>query len=202
MSFKLRNATPSDIPTIIDVFFDTFGDHPVTQLVFRSRREDVQKFFVGSPEDKPDPSTHFLVLTDPNAADPDKPFAFCKWFERPKPAGNPSPPPSWPEDADQACVEECFGTIEKKHKEIMGDRPHWYLDILGVLSEYQGKGAGKQLLRWGVEKADDEKIEAFVVSSPAGAPLYAKYGFETLQTALVGNGTRLESFMRRPITTS
>ena len=87
--------------------------------------------------------------------------------------------------------------MDKKRKEIMKDRPHWYLDMLGVRKEFQGKGAGTTLLRWGLEKADEAGIEAYLAASPAGTPLYKKHGFELLETVLIDKGNRVENFMVR-----
>ncbi|KAI1469619.1 acyl-CoA N-acyltransferase [Daldinia caldariorum] len=204
MPFKVRKANQSDIPSLIDVYFDAFGDHPVTRRVFNSNPEHVRKFWLDAlASGQQKPGEHFMVLTDPDSATPERIIAFCIWREvftttSPLPSPSPLPPVSWPEDADLGCVENFFGTVERMHKNIMGDRPHWYLDILGVREECRGKGAGTQLLRWGLVKADDAKLEAFLAASPAGAPLYAKHGFNLIETILLDDGKRPESFMMRP----
>ncbi|KAI1802641.1 acyl-CoA N-acyltransferase [Daldinia bambusicola] len=178
MSFKVRKATQSDISSLIDLYFDAFGDHPVTRRVFNSNPEHVRKFWLDPLASGKQPTEHFMVLTDPNSATPERIIAFCIWrefFTTASPLPSPSPPPvSWPEDADLACVENFFGTVDRMHKKIMGERPHWYLDILGVREECRGRGAGTQLLQWGIVKADDAKLEAFLAASPAGAPLCSK----------------------------
>ena len=43
--------------------------------------------------------------------------------------------------------------------------------------EYQGRGAGSQLLRWGAERADAQRVEAYLEASPEAVPLYKKFGF-------------------------
>ncbi|OTB09894.1 hypothetical protein K445DRAFT_319770 [Daldinia sp. EC12] len=201
MSFKVRKATPSDVPSLIDVYFDAFGDHPVTRRVFNSNREHVRKFWLDPlASNQQKPTEHFMVLTDPNSETPERIVGFGIWREVFTTASSAEPPPpaSWPEDADLSCVESFFGTVDRMHKQIMGNRPHWYLDILGVREDTRGKGAGTQLLKWGLAKADDAKLEAFLAASPAGAPLYAKYGFDVIETVPLDDGKRLESFMMRP----
>ncbi|KAI2778154.1 acyl-CoA N-acyltransferase [Daldinia loculata] len=201
MSYKIREATHSDIPSLVDVYFDAFGDHPVTQRVFNSNPEHVRKFWLDPlASGLQKPTEHFLVLTDPSSSTPERIIAFGIWREFFTTASPPPPPAavSWPEDADLACVEEFFGTIGEMHKRIMESRPHWYLDILGVRKDSRGKGAGKQLLRWGIARVDDAGLEAFLAASPAGAPLYANHGFDLIDTVPLDNGNRLESFMMRP----
>lgn len=42
---------------------------------------------------------------------------------------------------------------------------------------YQGRGAGSQMMRWGLEQADEQKFEAYLEASPEAVPLYEKFGF-------------------------
>ncbi|KAI1133951.1 acyl-CoA N-acyltransferase [Hypoxylon sp. FL0543] len=200
MSIQLRKATLADIPNIIDVYFDAFHDHPFTKRVFGLRSDSVEKYWTESlAADLQDPHAHFTVLTDSASADPERILAFGKWREQLTSTAPPRPPqPDWPGGADLSFVEELLGTIDRKHQEIMKDRPHWYLEMLGVRKEFQRKGAGKLLVEWGTTKADESGIEAFLAASPAGAPLYAKHGFEIVDTVFIDEGRRIESFMLRP----
>ncbi|KAI0835250.1 acyl-CoA N-acyltransferase [Hypoxylon sp. FL0890] len=200
MSIQLRKATLADIPAIIDVYFDAFHDHPFTRRVFSLRSESVEKYWAESlAANIRDPHAHYVVITDSASTDPERILAFGKWREQVTSTSPPRPPqPSWPEGADLSFVEELLGTINRKHQEIMKDRPHWYLEMLGVRKEFQRKGAGKLLVEWGTAKADESGVEAFLAASPAGAPLYAKHGFELVETVLLDEGRRLESFMLRP----
>lgn len=36
------------------------------------------------------------------------------------------------------------------------------------------------LLQWGLDKAQEEKRDAFLVATPAGKPLYSHMGFEVM----------------------
>lgn len=38
------------------------------------------------------------------------------------------------------------------------------------------------LVKWGTDRADEEGKDAYVISSPAGKPLYLKAGFEEVGT--------------------
>jgi Sortase and related acyltransferases len=54
--------------------------------------------------------------------------------------------------------------------------------MLGVHPSQEGKGLGSKLLRWGLTRADAEGVEVYLSASPAGRPLYLKYGFREVDT--------------------
>ncbi len=49
--------------------------------------------------------------------------------------------------------------------------------MLATDPKYQGKGAGSQLMRWGLERADQEGFEAYLEASPDAVRLYEHFGF-------------------------
>lgn len=51
------------------------------------------------------------------------------------------------------------------------------LSILACKPARHRSGAGSALLRWGVDKADREGKVAFLEASPAGYPLYRRFGW-------------------------
>lgn len=64
------------------------------------------------------------------------------------------------------------------------------LDILAVDPEYQRKGVGAALVKWGADKADAMGYEAVVESSPFGKGLYLKHGFEFVNYVVLDPGDR------------
>ena len=54
------------------------------------------------------------------------------------------------------------------------------------------------LIRWGLEQADQMGLEAYVEASPAGLPVYRRFGWEERKSAKLINGTYTEVFMVRP----
>ena len=57
----------------------------------------------------------------------------------------------------------------------------WYLLVLDILHthpSHQGRGAGAQLVKWGTDLADKERLQCYLESSPAGYPLFKKCDFE------------------------
>lgn len=50
--------------------------------------------------------------------------------------------------------------------------------MLGTHPDYRRRGSASMLIRWGCELADRDGVVAYVDASPAGAPLYQKFGFK------------------------
>ena len=51
------------------------------------------------------------------------------------------------------------------------------LEIVATDPAYQGKGAGSQMMRWGLKQADEQGMEAYLEASPEAVPLYKSLGF-------------------------
>ncbi|KAF1812169.1 acyl-CoA N-acyltransferase [Eremomyces bilateralis CBS 781.70] len=54
----------------------------------------------------------------------------------------------------------------------------WKLSTLGVHPDGHGKGYGRELVRWGLQKAQDEGISAGVITSDGSEQFYRKCGFD------------------------
>jgi GNAT superfamily N-acetyltransferase len=59
------------------------------------------------------------------------------------------------------------------------------LDLCFTAPSYQGKGAGGQLVQWGVDRADEMGLPTFVEASPPGVRLYNSRGFETAERVVL-----------------
>ena len=69
--------------------------------------------------------------------------------------------------------------IERKHPRTP---PHWYLPIIGVAPEWQGRGFGAALLRPVLERCDRERTPAYLeASTPRNRALYERHGFEVME---------------------
>lgn len=80
-----------------------------------------------------------------------------------------------------------FGALNKARMERLGGKRHILMAILAIDPEYQRKGVGHELLRWGLKQADEEQVECWIDASPAGHGLYKQFGWEdvgTVQTDL------------------
>lgn len=88
-----------------------------------------------------------------------------------------------------------FETMEQWHP----DEPHWYLPIVGVEPNAQGKGLGAELMRHAVARCDQEKALAYLESSnPRNISLYLRHGFEVMGEIRVGAAPLVTPMLRRP----
>jgi GNAT superfamily N-acetyltransferase len=71
----------------------------------------------------------------------------------------------------------------------MGTRPHWYVHLLGVRPEAQGKGLSRAVMRPVFEAADRQGTSIYLETTPeANVAVYLKLGFKLLgRSDLPGN---------------
>jgi ribosomal protein S18 acetylase RimI-like enzyme len=88
-----------------------------------------------------------------------------------------------------------FEQMEQWHPE----EPHWYLAMVGVEPNAQGKGLGASLMRHAVARCDQERALAYLESSnPRNIALYLRHGFEVMGEIRVGAGPLVTPMIRRP----
>jgi len=76
--------------------------------------------------------------------------------------------------------------MRRRRERVQG--PAVLLDMCYTHPGSQGKGAGKMLVKWGTEKADELGLKCFVEASYLGRPLYEKFGFVTGEHVLLDGG--------------
>jgi GNAT superfamily N-acetyltransferase len=59
------------------------------------------------------------------------------------------------------------------------------LDIIFVDPKHQSRGAGSKLVKWGVNRADEMGVEAFLEATRFGRPLYEKNGFQVIEHVVI-----------------
>ncbi|KAF2818750.1 hypothetical protein CC86DRAFT_336622 [Ophiobolus disseminans] len=55
---------------------------------------------------------------------------------------------------DPSAWEDDMARLDQERRDVMGSEPHWFLAPLLVWPGFQGRGVGKKLLEWAMEKAD------------------------------------------------
>lgn len=86
-------------------------------------------------------------------------------------------PKEWSESANVPLCEYFFGAMDAKRDKHMKGKAFFLMGILVTMPEYQGKGIGSSLLRWGLEVADEKGVECWIDASPMGVELYKRLGF-------------------------
>lgn len=180
MAYNFRKADAQDIPAMVDIFFSAFSDTIISRQIFPATSQGSRDFWLNSLADEiKDAHSHFVVVTSPEPSSPseDVIIAFAKWVAPGASIEDPPPAEAWPQDGDAELAITFFGTLAQTHRKMMGDQHHWYLELLAVRKEWQGKKAASQLLRWGVERADEDDCSCFVESTPEAVPVYERFGF-------------------------
>ena len=78
--------------------------------------------------------------------------------------------------------------------------PHWYLAMLGMEPEAQGRGLGTALLQPILERCDKQGATAYLESSKqSNIPFYQHRGFEVIGEISVPDGPTVWPMLRRPV---
>lgn len=212
MALTLRKATLTDAAEMTDIYLSAFSIDAISLLCFPRNNAAVYNWWYEMiVAEMTDPHSHSLVITarssTPSDTAKDQVIAWCKW-NAPSPKPLETDLPEWPEGADVDLANHFFGNLFARRGRIMGERAHWYLEIVATRPEWQGKGAAGRLMRWGLEKADEEGVETYLEASPDGKPIYEHFGFKEVGRLIVdleGKENALnekefvEVFMLRPV---
>jgi GNAT superfamily N-acetyltransferase len=97
---------------------------------------------------------------------------------------------------DLSRLLRALNTIEAKHPHD----PHYYLPVVGILPEWQGRGFGSALMRPILERCDREGLPAYLeASSPRNRALYERHGFAVVEeTRLAKDSPPLWRMWRKP----
>jgi ribosomal protein S18 acetylase RimI-like enzyme len=89
--------------------------------------------------------------------------------------------------------------MEKKHSEL-APFEHWYLSLLAVDPQYQGKGYGSKLLNGMLARIDEEGLPCYVeAEGEKNVSLYQHFGFEVVDEFILPNTTdTLTAMIRKP----
>jgi ribosomal protein S18 acetylase RimI-like enzyme len=203
MPLILRRATAADASALTEIYFSAFSLDAASLVIFPRGPASFKWWYDSVIEEMQGTCSSFVCVYDSSSPN-QKIVSYAKW-------NNPSAPvttnlPEWPQGSDIKIANLFFGNLLEEHAERMKGRKHWYLEVIATRPEYQGKGAGGQLIRWGLEKVDEEGTETYLEASPHGKPIYERYGFREVDRLVVnfekevlGEKEFVEVFMLRPI---
>lgn len=209
MTLTLRRATPADSPGITQVHTEAFADGVISQRVFPPCRLTEDNWAADLASYFTDPKTHLLVVTD-DSTTPPQVIGFAKWSE-PRAEGTPAPPRptdeeimdrEWPPEVDLPLARAFLCGMAAKRASVMGDARFWFLHILVVKPEHQGRGAGGMMIRWGAERADGDGAACYLDSTTVAKGVYERYGFREVDRLVLegqdhGGEDLVESMMVR-----
>lgn len=203
--FHLRPAELSDKSAMAAVLDNAFQDNPFHLRCFPSSdpvaREQstswIENIFY-------DPASHLMVAEEATSSESgDISIAgWARWVRRLPPDPDAAPPAisenAYPSTGDPAFAARFFENNRDNMARIVRDQTVWFMSTIVVAKEYQRKGVASELMRFGVEKADEEGLMAYVNSSPEGKGLYERFGFRTVKTSDFGGGIVSDHMTREP----
>ncbi|KAL1625065.1 hypothetical protein SLS56_007573 [Neofusicoccum ribis] len=146
--------------------------NPDEELDFRKRRmrtrfEDGSIFFKILDPDQPG-----RIAAWSNWTPPQKPDATKKTSDAPDPNDRPK-------CVNHVVLDAQMNFMKEAKERLFGDdKNFWYLGGLVTNPDYQGKGMGAALVRWGMEQAEMDGVPVYLEATPTGRILYTKLGFE------------------------
>lgn len=92
---------------------------------------------------------------------------------------------------------DLFGVVEQMGR-YHPQEPHWYLAVLGVDVNRQGKGHGAALMKYALARIDSEGAMAYLESSnPRNISFYERHGFEAIGRIQSGASPVVTPMLRR-----
>ena len=89
---------------------------------------------------------------------------------------------------------DIMGKLHAKHV----PEPHWYLLVVGVDPDLQGRGVGSALIQEGLTRADESNAACYLeTSDERNVPFYERYDFKVMAKVPLGPGGPPGWAMRR-----
>ncbi|KAL5001782.1 acyl-CoA N-acyltransferase [Aspergillus recurvatus] len=194
MRINIRPAVPSDAPILAAINIDAFAGQGFISNAFPNLGYEVVHRLKTTRylQKIAQPRTRVLAAVD---EDTGALVGCARWSlpatgdgDRDKPAESASgaEPESestslpLPEGTNRAVYDGFFETLKEKAKSYLRD-DDIVLDFLATRPEYQGRGVGRALLRWGMEQADQQRRRIYLEATTEGYPVYAKCGWRGVE---------------------
>ncbi|KAK6522594.1 hypothetical protein TWF281_002032 [Arthrobotrys megalospora] len=178
--FAVREATSNDVDALTRLWYQSFyTSHGFWQAV--TPDDPVTRQWLNDAWDlgvQCGPSV-FKTWVVEDLAKNGKIVAFARWHVPQADGKQDFPLPTYPAHWDAELTDALWGGMPRNRLDVMGTRPHWMFEFLGVDKGYQGKGLGYRLMEWGCKQADATGLEVYLDATIQGRPLYNKwFGFQ------------------------
>jgi GNAT superfamily N-acetyltransferase len=91
------------------------------------------------------------------------------------------------------CAEQWYLPIARNdwlRAQFFAGKAHWYLSPVCTWPQWQGRGVGKKLLAWALERAERTGTPVYLRSAPGARGFYERAGFEEVEEGVfVRRGT-------------
>ncbi|KAK3068668.1 hypothetical protein LTR53_013582 [Teratosphaeriaceae sp. CCFEE 6253] len=177
---SLAEAHRDDLDAMKPLFFLAFHDETFYRELISDTPQARDAFRRATELAMNDPYTKVLKVTENGS---DVIVAMGRWIapraedSETQPGTNPGRWGDFPRYCNMQLASALFGSFARKRQEMMGSRKHYYMELLVTAEGNKGRGAGTMILQYGCSLADQEKVECYIDSSPAGKPLYEKFGW-------------------------
>ena len=191
MSFTLHPALPEDISTLMRLqfaaFLDPFRYEPYHEVLYPGGNTPsaIAAASVRVTADLLHESgAHFFKILDPTGT---RIVGGCKWLDVPDNSGPPAPVVAdwFPDEERRGHAEAVLDGLYAARKKWTRDDPYICLEMLYVDKEFQGKGAGRCAMEWGVKRAEERGWQAVLESTRWARVLYEKFGFVAVEHKLL-----------------
>lgn len=208
----IRLAQPSDEPAIAAICARAFFEEDLFGRVMHPRRaefpQDVQIFWhEWVRNDWANPRNKVIVAVTTEDDQQEKIIGAAIWQRQGDDAGAQKNISTWVDPGTFSALESTDNrALDPSKKTILADSApytkhywagpcaiNWYLSLCCVDPDIKGRGAGRLLVRWGLDRAEDEGVRASVMASEGSDEFYLKCGFnEVTGNANEGEGNPLQ----------
>ncbi|KAJ9131741.1 hypothetical protein NKR23_g11589 [Pleurostoma richardsiae] len=225
-AFELRTAREDDIPAMAQVEVEAFKDHHATKALFPERlrtkpgQEDQYNWRLAIlKQGLEKPNRHWIVavggggLVANDEGDPMRVVGYAQWMMPGDPVHDMTAKErvedlerstgNYPTSIDREALHAVASGAEELNKnaeEALGDlKELWSLNSIAVSPSYQRRGVGRMLLHWGLERAEQDGKDVYLLASPSGRFLYSSVGFEEVAQGNIVGGREVVMVKRAPL---
>ena len=207
VTMHLRPAQPSDEPAIARICARAFFDEDLFGRVIHPQRydfpDDVEIFWHEQVRaDWSDARNRVIVAVEHDDSHQDRILGLAVWQRQGGDAGaqrimsewvDPGAWPALPSTQNRALEPSRKTILQEsapftKHYWAGANATNWYLSLCCVDPDVKGRGVGRLLVQWGLDRARDEGVKVSVIASDGSDVFYLKCGFDEV----VGNANEGE----------
>ncbi|KAL3465024.1 acyl-CoA N-acyltransferase [Aspergillus heterothallicus] len=213
MGIQIRYATESLASTLADINIKSFAGQGFLANTFPNIADDVilelkRRRYL---QKLAHPKTHVVAAID---EDTDEVVGCARWvfpgseaiigsqLSSDEVAAEAGAELALPEGTNRGMYDGFFQVLKEKGERYCREEDI-VLEFLATRPDQQGRGIGKALLHWGMERADKQQRRIYLEATTPGFPLYAKMGWRSLDKAEIdytrwgGEGSQVLTLMVR-----